>query len=353
MPNIKHTIQETATHVKNAVTETAGKVGRAASEAVHTGEHALSDAAHKAKDLAVGAADKIRNKGKKVASQAQDGVKPAADKVADAGNDDNLSKLEAQLKTWRAKLDELVAKANVAGQQAQIDSRKQLEELKSKLEVARSKLDEAKAAGIGKWETLRQGVERTWQELEADVQEAGPVRRNGHVEYHLGSGCGSLCAVGAWPGHVVHDGWPHPRAPGPGDRGRAGPRHHGASARLSSASVSHHVYLAPGMFGFGRLASYDYFAHVERALDARFRDAGETLETHVVDVLPTASVRRRAAKLAELIAARRPAATGPIHLLGHSTGGLDVRLVASPGARAPGPRRGDAAGCRGCAASRR
>ncbi|MGZ6143361.1 MAG: esterase/lipase family protein, partial [Myxococcales bacterium] len=96
--------------------------------------------------------------------------------------------------------------------------------------------------------------------------------------------------------------------------------------------MRHHVYLAPGMFGFGRLGTYDYFAHVERALDARFRGAGQTIKAHVVDLLPTASVRRRAAKLAELIH-RTSGGEGPIHLLGHSTGGIDVRLVASPGAR--------------------
>lgn len=78
----------------------------------------------------------------------------------------NVSKLEAQLKLWNAKLSEVLAKANVAGQQAKIDSRKQLDELKSKLEGAQSKLDEAKAAGSEKWDTLKQGVERTWQDLE-------------------------------------------------------------------------------------------------------------------------------------------------------------------------------------------
>jgi hypothetical protein len=88
------------------------------------------------------------------------------------------------------------------------------------------------------------------------------------------------------------------------------------------------------MFGFTRLASYDYFAHVERAIGARFEKAGQIAETHVSDVLPTASVRRRSARLAELIA-RTATGDGPIHLLGHSTGGLDARLVASPCARLP------------------
>jgi oxygen-independent coproporphyrinogen-3 oxidase len=34
-----------------------------------------------------------------------------------------------------------------------------------------------------------------------------------------------------------------------------------------------HVYFSPGMFGFGRLGSYNYFAHVERELATRFGDA--------------------------------------------------------------------------------
>ena len=97
----------------------------------------------------------------------------------------------------------------------------------------------------------------------------------------------------------------------------------------------HRIYLAPGMFGFGRLASYDYFAHVRRALEERHRARGDEVETFVVDVQPTASVRRRAAQLAKLVARTCENDGGPIHLLGHSTGGLDARLVASPSAVLP------------------
>lgn len=104
---------------------------------------------------------------------------------------------------------------------------------------------------------------------------------------------------------------------------------------MSSLRRVHHLYLAPGMFGFGKLASYDYFAHVERALVARFEAAGEQVVPHVVDVAPTASIRRRAARLAELVARTAGDGDGPVHLLGHSTGGLDARLVASPSARLP------------------
>jgi len=92
--------------------------------------------------------------------------------------------------------------------------------------------------------------------------------------------------------------------------------------------MRHHVYLAPGMFGFGRLGSYSYFVHVERELAARFAAAGRALEVHVIQDLPTASIRRRAARLAEIVTLT--SGEGAVHLLGHSTGGLDARLVASP-----------------------
>jgi len=96
--------------------------------------------------------------------------------------------------------------------------------------------------------------------------------------------------------------------------------------------MRHHVYFAPGMFGFGRLGSYNYFSHVERELTARFAAAGHELVAHVVHELPTASIRRRATRLAEIVT-QTTTAGDPIHLLGHSTGGLDARLVASPATR--------------------
>jgi triacylglycerol lipase len=98
----------------------------------------------------------------------------------------------------------------------------------------------------------------------------------------------------------------------------------------------HRIYFTPGMFGFGRLASYDYFGHLDRALCTRLRARGEQIETHVLQVSPTASIRRRAAKLAELVA-ETCGDDGPIHLIGHSTGGLDARLVASPSASLAAP----------------
>ncbi len=90
------------------------------------------------------------------------------------------------------------------------------------------------------------------------------------------------------------------------------------------------IYLAPGMFGFARLAAYDYFEHVKKALAARFKARGHATEIRVVDVHPTASIRRRAARLAQMMAHTCGTDGGPIHIIGHSTGGLDARLVVSP-----------------------
>ena len=101
---------------------------------------------------------------------------------------------------------------------------------------------------------------------------------------------------------------------------------------MSDAAMRHHVYFSPGIFGFGRLGSYNYFGHVERELTSRFAAAGHLLVAHVLEELPTASIRRRAIRLAEVV--ERTAAPGDvIHLLGHSTGGVDARLVASPTTR--------------------
>jgi triacylglycerol lipase len=90
---------------------------------------------------------------------------------------------------------------------------------------------------------------------------------------------------------------------------------------------THTVYLIPGMFGFANLAGYDYFGHVRSAIERRYADAGLAVRIEVVAPPPTASLRHRARLLARTV--HRTAGPGPIHLVGHSTGGIDVRLVLS------------------------
>jgi triacylglycerol lipase len=89
------------------------------------------------------------------------------------------------------------------------------------------------------------------------------------------------------------------------------------------------VYLVPGFFGFAALGELRYFHHVKEALDEAFARFGRDVQVHRVDTLPTATIARRAARLREVIA-ETSGAEGPIHLVGHSTGALDARLLLDP-----------------------
>ena len=97
----------------------------------------------------------------------------------------------------------------------------------------------------------------------------------------------------------------------------------------------HHVYLVPGFLGFVNLGRISYFGHVQRELAERFTALGFRARLHVVRAPPTASLPERAARLAETIAATAPRRDAAVHLLGHSSGGLDVRLLTAPGVRLP------------------
>jgi len=94
-------------------------------------------------------------------------------------------------------------------------------------------------------------------------------------------------------------------------------------------SNHHHVYLVPGMFGFGHLAGYDYFQHVKAALSPHFWNAGLDVSFHDVPSPPTSSLRERSRVLKHTIL-HTAGTQGAIHILGHSTGGLDARLALAP-----------------------
>lgn len=104
---------------------------------------------------------------------------------------------------------------------------------------------------------------------------------------------------------------------------------------LSDGPRTHYVYLIPGLFGFGSLAGYDYFFHLEAAIAERFSRAGVPLRLELVPSLPTASILARAVLAARTVTRTAGGDAGPIHFVGHSSGGLDARLLLSPSARLP------------------
>lgn len=103
-----------------------------------------------------------------------------------------------------------------------------------------------------------------------------------------------------------------------------------------SESPRHAVFLIPGFFGFARLGGIRYFRHVREEIEAGFRRAGHPVEVFEVETLPTASIRRRARVLAQALADAGLERFDRVHLVGHSTGGLDARLLVTPGVRLGG-----------------
>jgi len=101
--------------------------------------------------------------------------------------------------------------------------------------------------------------------------------------------------------------------------------------------TKHHIVLVPGLFGFAQLGGFDYFTHVEEALASRFLERGAECDFVLVSSPPTGSIVRRTRVLKEAIEQACAEDEGPIHLIGHSTGGLDARLLACPTAQPEAP----------------
>jgi len=109
----------------------------------------------------------------------------------------------------------------------------------------------------------------------------------------------------------------------------------GARSSLRRIDRTCDVYLSPGFLGFVNLGRITYFGHLRQALSERFAALGFDARIHIVRTPPTASLPTRAARLAETIARTARKGDAPLHLIGHSSGGLDVRLLTAPGVALP------------------
>src|SRR5512145_1803603 len=90
------------------------------------------------------------------------------------------------------------------------------------------------------------------------------------------------------------------------------------------------VFLVPGFFGFDSVGTVNYFDDVVRSLDAALRRRG--VEARIVRCMtqPTASIPRRADVLRRQVIRSGGLRAGELHFIGHSTGGLDVRMLLTP-----------------------
>ena len=109
---------------------------------------------------------------------------------------------------------------------------------------------------------------------------------------------------------------------------------HSTSKRTTSGSSRVHIILVPGFAGFDALGQLEYYAGVTPQFRA-WKKSGATDRQNVVlryfDNFPTAAVITRAARLRDYLA-KRIARGEFLHddslaLVGHSTGGLDIRRL--------------------------
>jgi hypothetical protein len=98
------------------------------------------------------------------------------------------------------------------------------------------------------------------------------------------------------------------------------------------------VYLVPGFFGFTSLGAFNYFYRVSEVLDDALKERCKEATVVECQTRPTGSIRRRADRLLQDIIDTGGLEADELHLIGHSTGGLDVRMLVTPGVRLrPGP----------------
>lgn len=94
---------------------------------------------------------------------------------------------------------------------------------------------------------------------------------------------------------------------------------------------SHKVYLVPGFLGFASLGEFAYFRGVAERLRDGMARRGVEAEVIACATEPTGSIRRRADRLLGIVLESGGLEAEAIHVVGHSTGGLDARLLVSPG----------------------
>jgi hypothetical protein len=100
------------------------------------------------------------------------------------------------------------------------------------------------------------------------------------------------------------------------------------------------VFLVPGFFGFTSVGAVSYFERVEHALGEALRRRGVQARIVRCKTQPTASIPRRVDVLRRQVVRHGGLDAPELHFVGHSTGGLDVRMLLTPGVKIV---RGDSA----------
>lgn len=92
------------------------------------------------------------------------------------------------------------------------------------------------------------------------------------------------------------------------------------------------IYLIPGFFGFSSLGAYSYFFRVGDTLQEYLKQS-HNMDVEIIRCATkaTSSINRRAQALVNEVVENGGLEADAIHFVGHSTGGLDMRLLLTPG----------------------
>ena len=83
-----------------------------------------------------------------------------------------IRKLEAQLREWSSKIDELQIKADRMKADARVKYKESFETWDKRKEQAQIKLKELKEGSGPAWEEFKTGIENAWQELKTAFDNA-------------------------------------------------------------------------------------------------------------------------------------------------------------------------------------
>jgi len=84
-----------------------------------------------------------------------------------------LDLARARLREWRARIDQLKVRSNIAALKAEDSVRRNVEKLDERYESLREGLSDVATAGDRAWQELRDGLEDGWKKLETEFTRAG------------------------------------------------------------------------------------------------------------------------------------------------------------------------------------
>ena len=88
--------------------------------------------------------------------------------------DPTMEKMEAQLKRWSLRIDQLAAKTEAAGAQKGFDALIYVDELKALYAIVHSKFDDLRAGEDAREVRLRAELESAWDDLDAAFKKPTP-----------------------------------------------------------------------------------------------------------------------------------------------------------------------------------